>query len=1014
MNRQRSRKIFGGLFALFSLVLAAAIAGTMLCYEWSTLVDLKLGVTSSSTISGDIDENSVYYKSSFGEISPLYDSSRSSEEDSALAEMQEELVAAEKEFCAREAEEGDVLLMNGYVGSEKALPLAEGSKVTLFGYAAGNPVYRSSSGSASSNVEGRTVSFADAMRDHFTINETLQAALESADSSRRVMNGTNGKADIGELDASFYDSYQSTFSSYGDAAVVILARTGGEGIDLNTTDADGVSQLALHEDETDLLEMIEQSGAFEKTVVVINSGYAMELGWLTDEAYGVDACLWVGDPGMYGFAGVANLLSGDANPSGHLVDTYAENSLSSPAMENFGDMSYSNNSSYKYVVEAEGIYVGYKYYETRYEDCVLSSGNASGTAGSTDGGAWDYAEEVTFPFGYGLSYTEFEQTIKDVEYDSGTDEYTVTVTVENTGDVAGKCAVQIYAQVPYDADVAESESVRLVGFNKTFGTKSDGEKETSDLEDREAGLLQPGDTEDVEVTVDRYFLTSYSESARSGDGGYVLTGGDYYLAAGEDAHEALNNILSAKGASGMTDQNGDAYVADSGRVYSLGTWGYDEETYSVSRYTDETVENQLEEQDVNYWVSGAVTYLSRSDWQGTYPSEVSLTLSDEMKTEMDGGTYEASADAPAKGTYTQGEDKDIDFIDMKDVPFTGTYTDADGEEQDADELWEDFLDQLTAEELIANTTNGNGAVTSISSPNAANGDGPDGIQGTLEIGQSATCYNSEIVAASSFNPKLLRMRGDFIAEDSLYAQFTVLWGPGANIHRTPFAGRNFEYYSECGYFSYICSYNQVSAMADKGLITCIKHFVGNNQETNRTGVATFNNEQAWRELSMKAFEGAIAKGGSLGVMTSFSLTGCTPAPSCYATNVQVMQNEWGFTGLNITDSSYQMSYMDSVDCIMNGTTTFCLDNRESDLKKMNSRSSYDDILEGLRRANKQFYYALVRSNAANGIASGAVVVTTASWWKTALIAIDVGIGVLVVAFAALYVVFGYVLRGRKR
>lgn len=554
--------------------------------------------------------------------------------------------------------------------------------------------------------------------------------------------------------------------------------------------------------------------------------------------------------------------------------------------------------------------------------------------------------------------------------------------------------------------------MRLVGFNKTLGTLTQGgEAETEELTSREAGMLWPGEEEVVTVTVDKYFLTSYSEKANGGAGGYVLTGGDYYLAVGENAHEALNNILAAKGATGMVDENGGAYSADPERVTKLGSWEYDETMYATSPYTDAIVENKLEKQDINYWQDDAVTYLSRSDWQGTYSQRVTLSLTDEMKREMDGGTYAASADAAPKGTYTQGAYAGIDFIEMQGVPFTGTYVDENGAEQDADERWERFLDQISVSDLIANTTNGNAALTSINAPRAGHGDGPDGIQGTLEIGQSATCYNAEIVASSTFNPKMLAMRGDFEAEDALFAQQTVLWGPGANIHRTPFGGRNFEYYSECGYHGYLCSYYQVKAMREKGLITCIKHFVGNDQETNRTGVATFNNEQAWRETSMKIFEGAIAKGGSLGVMTSFSLIGCTPAPSCRETNIGVLQEEWGFCGINITDSSYQMDYMDSVDCIMNGTTTFCLDNRESDLKKREARSQYDDILGGLRQANKQFYYALLRSNASNGISEGTRLASGTSWWKIALISINAVLGVCTLAAAGTYVAF--LVKGKK-
>lgn len=1019
MTKKNSKKLFGGLTAVLATLLSISIGMTTLAYQWEPLVNAALGITMGNSIfGGDESVDTNYYKSSFGDISALYKNDPTAEESAALDKAQTDLLEAEKAFAIREQEEGSVLLKNGDVDGQPALPLLENERsVTLFGNSAGQPVYRTSAAGADPGANPRLITYADAFRNSgFTINETLQTALENSEVAR--VRDIDTKASIGEVPVSFYDAYKDSFNSNNDVAIVMFSRMAGEGLDYSTKDSEGISQLALHEDEADLLKMIKDSGMFKKTVVLLNSAAPLETEFLFDEQYGVDACLWIGEPSLYGFQGVVNLLKGDANPSGRLVDTYAANSMSSPAVLNFGNISYSNNSTYKYIVEAEGIYVGYKYYETRYEDVILNQGNASSVKGSSSGSAWNYADEVTFPFGYGLSYTQFTQTLDSVEYNEQTDSYIVTVTVKNTGTVAGKSVVQVYAQTPYSPESnIEKSAIQLVGYNKTLGTvQTTGEKETVELTSREGGMLAPGEEEVVQIEVEKYLLASYSTSARQGMGGYVLTAGDYYLAIGENAHDALNNVLAAKKAEGMTDENGNAVAGDMSKVKLLEGIGdeYDETTYSKSRTTDATVENQLGTADANHWQNGAVTYLSRSDWDATFPTQVSLELSDEMKKEMDGGVYAADSSAVPKNTYKQGEDSGISFIDMRGVPFTGTYTDDNGVEHNADEEWEEFLNQLTVEEMVvATTSNASNGVSKINAPKVNLADGPDGFTFSLNNGEVATSYPSEIIAAATFNPKTLRMRGDFLAEDAIFTGCQVLYGPGANLHRTPFSGRNFEYYSEDANMNYLCGYYEISAMNDKGLIATVKHYVGNNQETNRDGVATFNNEQAWREGSLRGFEGAISKAHSNAVMTSYSLIGCTPSVSYYATNVQILQNEWGFTGINITDGAAGKAYMNSVDAVMNGTGMFCLDNRESDLKKAASRSEYDDIVGALRQLNKKYYYTTVNSIAANGITPGASIVSSTPWWKGAMVAIELVVGVLMVLCACAYVYCSYVKKDKE-
>lgn len=1017
MTRNKSKKLFGGLSAVLATLLSLVIGVTMLAYQWEPLVNSALGITTGNSMSGgDESVDTNYYKSSFGDISALYKANPTAEEKAALAKAQDDLLAAEKAFAIREQEEGSVLLKNGTVDGDPALPLEAGERgVTLFGNSAGHPVYRTKAAGPGPESNSRFIKYADAFRQSgFTINEVLQTALENSGVERVREAGV--KADIGEVPVTFYDNYKDTFNSNNDVAIVMFSRMAGEGLDYSTKDSEGISQLALHKNEADLLKMIKSSGKFKKTIVLLNSASALETGFLFDEQYGVDACLWIGEPSLYGFQGVVNLLTGAANPSGRLVDTYAANSLSAPAIPNSGDISYSNNSAYKYIVEAEGIYVGYRYYETRYEDVILERGNASSVKGSSSGKAWNYADEVVFPFGYGESYTTFEQTLDSVEYNEETDSYTVKVTVKNTGSVAGKCVVQVYAQTPYSAEnKIEKSAIQLVGYNKTLGTvQATGEKETTELTSRESGALAPNEEEVVEIEVEKYLLASYSTSARDGKGGYVLTAGDYYLAIGDNAHDALNNVLAAKGQTKLIDQDGNEVAGNADKVQKLGAWEYDETTYSKSRTTDVTVENQLTTADANYWQKDSVTYLSRSDWENTFPSKVVLELSSDMKTAMDGGVYSADSSATPKNTYMQGKSNGISVIDMRGVPFTGTYTDENGVEYNADEEWDKFLDQLTVEEMVAVTTsNAPNGVSKINAPKVNLTDGPDGFAANLNNGEAATCYPSEIVAAATFNPKTLRMRGDFLAEDAIFSGYHVLYGPGANLHRTPFSGRNFEYYSEDANMNYLCGYYELSAMNEKGLIATVKHFAGNDQETNRDGVAIFNNEQAWREGALRGFEGAINKARSKAVMTSYSLIGCTPSVSYYATNVHILQNEWGFTGINITDGAAGKTYMNSIDSVMNGTGMFCLDNREADIKKAASRSKYDDIVESLRQINKRYYYTIVNSTAVNGIAPGASVTSNTLWWKTALITINCLIGAGALACIALYVVFGFIKNDKE-
>ena len=393
-------------------------------------------------------------------------------------------------------------------------------------------------------------------------------------------------------------AWESTWmDDYNDAAIVVLTRWGSEDSETAMYAPDGSHYLGLQTNEKDLLAYLQglKGTVFDKIIVVINADQMMELDWLDD--YDVDACLLAGIPGTQGFEGTANILLGTVNPSGRLVDTYAANSLSSPAVtyasgntpmwgnaDEVAATCTDNNSNGDqinyYTIYAEGIYVGYKYYETRYEDVVMGAGNAASVVGSSTGGAWNYADEVVYTFGYGLSYTTFDQQLGEVAYNADADQYEVEVTVTNTGDTAGMSVVEIYAQTPYGdyekQNNVEKSAIQFAGFEKT-------------------DVLQPGESVTVTVPVERYMLASYdSEGAE----GYILSAGTYYLSLGDDAHDALNNVLAAKG---YTTADGMTADGDADKVYSWEQAELDTESYRTSRYTDAEVTNQFDFADLSYY-----------------------------------------------------------------------------------------------------------------------------------------------------------------------------------------------------------------------------------------------------------------------------------------------------------------------------------------------------------------------------------------------------------------------------
>lgn len=977
----RKARIFRGIAAVLALVLVITVAGSTIMFENAGMINQALNITTSMLVNQetDADVNTTYYNNEYG----------TDVENKQTAMMVEMAAAAEN---VAQAEEGTVLLKN----DNEALPLAEGSRVTVFGNGSLHSKYNKKK-DASTVDAIPTMTFNAAMEKvygeenvNLTLAERVYADL-----------GTTSSTEVVEAAISDVKTCESSWKSdYNDAAVVVLTRWGSEDSETAMYTADGSRYLGLQKEEKELFSYLQslKGTIFDKIIVVINSDQMMELGWLDE--YNVDACLLAGIPGTQGFEGVVNVMAGKVSPSGHTVDTYAANSLSAPAVTYAADntpkwgnsdevnaICTDNNSNGDqidyYTVYAEGIYVGYKYYETRYEDGVLGNGNALSAVGSSDGGAWDYTKEVVFPFGYGLSYTSFTQELKSVVYNEDTDHYEVTVEVVNTGDTPGRSVVQVYAQTPYGdyerENLVEKSSVSVVGFEKT-------------------AELAPGESATLTAEVDRYMLASYdSHNAK----GYILSQGDYYLAIGENSHDALNNILAAKG---KTIADGMDHEGDASRVYSWTQDAIDTESYRYSRYADEETEvtNQFDFADLNYY-GVDFTYLSRSNWEATYPESVQIVdATESMMADLNLDWYEKPEDAPAVSDFNQDAEKTLMFAAMKDVDWT------------QDPLWDSFIDQLSVDEMLTlvEDSNGSAAIESVAMPSTARGD--DGVciqQGSLvATGESGMSWVSEVVTARTWNKERFYERGHMLGVEAVFCGLNELWYGGGNVHRTPFGGRNMQYYSEDGNFGYYVGTYEAKAMQEVGVIYGIKHFVLNDQEAHRESLSTFVPEQALRENYLRSFEGAFCEGGALGTMTGFNRVGCQYTATCRELLTNVLKGEWGFKGHVTTDaytasSLYKNHFLEELAA---GVDYTCWDSANISAAVKAAIDSGDGyILQALREATKHNVYAASRSIAMNGLSSSSVVVTIVPWWQNVLVAAAGVSALLLVITILLAVIFAY-------
>lgn len=892
-------------------------------------------------------------------------------------ETEEERNAVGYELVKQVEAEGAALLMN----ANGALPLAEGSKVSLFSTSTVNLVY---GGTGSANVDAsKALDLRTACEmSGLSVNTTLWDFYKTGDGAQYVRNngGFSGGETINEAPWSAYtDEVLASVEEYNDAAVVVLSRVGGEGADSEYQTA---NYLALDDTEREMLaelKNLKDAGKLKKIIVLLNTSNALQLDFLQNDAYGVDAVLWIGGVGIAGTDAVADILAGKTNPSGSLVDTYCYNNYSSLAMKNFTPVTYAGyeeglipENASTYMIYQEGIYVGYKYYETRYEDYVMGTGNA---------GEYAYGDDVAFAFGHGLSYTDFEYSDVSVSYDAAAGTYTMNVTVTNTGDLPGKETVQAYVSSPYtqyDIDnKVEKASVSLVGFAKTE-------------------ILEPGTSETLAIEIDGDYVASYDAY---GAKTYILDEGDYLFAAATDAHDAANNVLAAKG---FTPENTDGRMDAEGNADLVAVWNnpeLDTTTYAVSD-NGTAITNQLEGADpnLNDAVEEEVVFTSRNDWMGTMPSDEALvlTLTDALKDALQDVQYDP-ADYEDVEMPTLGAKNGLTLYDMIGLDYD-------------DPKWEELLDQLTFDEmvtLIGDSFHWTMPVKSIEAPGTRDENGPQGLTVTLfgaGLNVQTTALTSEDVLAATFNTDLVYKMGNIVGNDCLAANVPVLYGPGANTHRSPYGGRNFEYYSEDGVLASEIGEAEVRGIEEKGVHVVIKHFALNDCEQDRIGLGVWLTEQAAREIYLRAFQGALesSQAGGNGVMMAYTRWGTQWSGANAGLIKGILNEEWGCHGKQITDNVLT-TYVNGVDGVMGGTTAFdsmlafYIINNGNGQGRLPEYRNDPVVVTAMREAAHSDLYATANSSGMNGVGAD----TTIRLTKPIVITV---VQILAFGFSALFIV----------
>lgn len=850
----------------------------------------------------------------------------------------EETSAAATALSEEIAAEGIVLLQN----EDNMLPMTSQTKLNVFGWSSTNPVY-GGTGSGGLSDAYPTVSLLEGLENAgFEVNKDLVDFYTEYRESRPTVGMWGQDWTVPEPTMEEYDEAGvfEAAKDYSDTAVIVIARSGGEGADLPTSlDPEvedtfkeggtfGASGLRYSENEDDLdaakhylelsnreQEMLDRVTAdYENVVLVVNAANTLELGFVEDYSQ-IKSVVWCPGTGQSGFNALGKILSGEVNPSAKASDTFVRDLTTTPTFNNFGDYAYDNMEEFAvdgvgptFVNYTDGIYVGYRFYETAAEEGLIN-----------------FEEVVQYPFGYGLSYTTFTQEMGDLNVTDGT--VSVDVTVTNTGDVAGKDVAEIYYNPPYTNGGIEKASVNLAGFAKT-------------------GMLEPGESETVTVTFTAEEMASYDDKAAKA---YVLEAGDYEISLRTDSHTVVDTKT---------------YTVDE-------TITYDEDN---ARSTDETTAtNQLD------FANGELTYLSRADGFANY-EEATAAPTDFSMSDEDKETF-----------YNNSNYNPEDYNDESDeMPATGAkngmeLVDLRGVDYD-DEQWDTLLDQLTVSEMDALIALGGyqtNAISSIGKVQTIDCDGPASINNNF-TGTGSIGFPAGVMIANTWNVELGEAFGQSIGKMADEMGVSGWYAPAMNIHRSAFAGRNFEYYSEDGLLSGKIAASAVIGAEKEGVYAYIKHFALNDQETNRNNqLCTWFNEQSAREIYLKPFEMCVKEGGAKAVMSAFNFYGTEPAGSSSAVLNTILRDEWGFRGFVLTDYYGVYGYQDADRMIRGGNDCMLVayDTETNHLTDTKSATS----VQAMRQASKNILYTVVNSRAyaEENLQTGLMT------WQIAAIVIDV-------------------------
>ena len=1001
MKAKKFTPAMRGLAALMTCLMVLSIVGTGVANTYRGALDDTLGTESYVTIN---DDSAARFKTDYATI--------------------EDMAAAARDIAIREGEEGTVVMKN----DNGVLPLKANANVALFGLAAYN-VYGPKGGNADA------ASLADALAGAgLNVNETLRdyymTNIINMHTEMRA-NRWTGK----EVPTTVYDhmyvsapgdwtTYQiaevppAEFEALGVPAnwkeaiakdsigICVFARGAGEGNTykpgsaLNYAgEATGEDPLKLSADELAVVEAAKETCS--KVIVLLNTGNNMMIADIAEGgSHEVDGICYIGCPNDYQTIGIANVLTGKVNATGALASAFVRDHQSIPAVQNvggdyfadyeivcrnddprypgkeignIGTGSFGGADTYNggmYIVEAEGIYVGYKYYETRYFDAVMGQGNANSAAGATQGSAWNYSDEMLYTFGHGLSYLDYTQTIKSVTVDRSVNgNITAVVEVKNNSNQDGKFLTQLYVQQPYTdydrTNLVEKSAVMFLNSAKVD--------------------VAAGKSKEVTITIPTKYLASYdANNAKT----YILDAGDYYFTAAAGAHEAVNNILAAQGkttADGMD-------AAGSKAVVSWKLDQLDNTTFAIANNT--TVTNVADDADLNYWLPGTVTYLTRQDWN-TFPinyNKLNLKIADSPKkdqwiAEMRGETYTIS-DTGAAAEAVPGP------------KFTASEIGAEQLNNINDPYWDKLVHAITIDEAVGAVIHGGSrsdTLTNIDNPVVIQNEGPTGISAGYTDEATGKTYkfnvNSQTLLGCSFNPELAYQWGLVEGNSCLWVERYDLWGSGLTLNRTPYNGRNYEYISEDPMLTNVIGREVIQGCSDKGIINGPKHMGFNDQEHNRAGISAYMTEQKFRETDLRGFEGALSDAFGMGVMIAFNRIGATNASHHVGMIQKIVRGEWGFKGLISTDMMNNYLYFNAESMVMAGITQvadFAADNSHINLGEggvdavwphisLETVSKDSNLVEQARENLKYQLYIFANSAILN-ISTQRV----NTWWDTAL------------------------------